>query len=47
MVAPSLVTARPPIVLQPVSLPGWAALTGAVAVVLVLRRRSYTGLPGN
>jgi hypothetical protein len=47
VVAPSLVTARPPVVLEPVSLPGWAALTAAVAVVLVLRRRSYTGMPGN
>jgi hypothetical protein len=47
VVAPSLATARLPVVLEPVSLPGWAALTGAVAVVLVFRRRSYTGLPGN
>jgi hypothetical protein len=47
VVAPSLATARLPVVLEPVSLPGWAALTAVVAVVLVLRRRSYTGMPGN
>jgi Putative zinc-finger len=46
VVAPSLATARLPVVLQPVSLPGWAAVTGAVAVVLVLRWRSYT-VPGS
>jgi hypothetical protein len=32
-------------VLQPASLPGWAALTAAVAAVLVIRRHTFTRLP--
>jgi hypothetical protein len=45
VVAPSLVTARTPVLLEPASLPAWAALTALVAVVAVLRRDAYTGLP--
>lgn len=44
VVAPSLVTTRAPVLLAEASLPGWAALTAVVAVVLVVRRRAYTGL---
>jgi hypothetical protein len=41
---PSLLTARPPVLLAAASLPGWAAVTAAVAVVVVVRRRAWTGL---
>jgi hypothetical protein len=41
---PSLLTARPPVLLAAASLPGWAAVTVAVAVVVVVRRRAWTGL---
>jgi len=44
VVGPSLVTARPPVLLAAASLPGWAAATAAVAVVVVVRRRAYTEL---
>jgi hypothetical protein len=44
VVAPSLVTAQPPALLAATSLPGWAAATVVVAMVLVLRRGAYTGL---
>jgi hypothetical protein len=42
--APSLLTAQPPLLLEPASLPVWAGLTAVVAVVMVLRRDAYTGL---
>lgn len=45
VVGPSLAVARPPVLLAPASLPGWAAVTAAVAVLLVARRRTYTELP--
>jgi hypothetical protein len=45
VIAPSLATARLPFVLEPASLPGWAAVTVAVGAVLVLRRRAFTRLP--
>jgi len=44
VVAPSLVAAEPPVLLEPASLPGWAALTIAVAIALVVRRDAYTVL---
>jgi hypothetical protein len=45
VVAPSLVAARLPVVLEPASLPGWAALTAVTSIVLVVRRAGYTRLP--
>jgi hypothetical protein len=45
VVAPSLVTARTPLLLAPASLPGWAVLTVVVAVALVVRGDRYTELP--
>jgi hypothetical protein len=45
VVTPSLVTARPPGLLASASLPGWAAATVVVAIVVVARRGAYTGLP--
>jgi hypothetical protein len=44
VVAPSLVTARPTVLLSPDALPGWAAATVLVAAALALRRRGYTTL---
>jgi hypothetical protein len=44
VVGPSLITARPPVLLAPASLPGWAVATAVVAVLVVVRRRAYTGL---
>jgi hypothetical protein len=41
---PSLVTAQVPVLLAAGSLPGWAAATVVVAIVVVLRRGAYTGL---
>jgi hypothetical protein len=41
---PSLLTARPPVLLAAASLPGWATATVVVAILLVVRRRAYTGL---
>jgi hypothetical protein len=44
VVAPSMLTATSPELLEPRALPAWAALTGLIAIVLVLRRNAYTGL---
>ncbi|GAA0965054.1 hypothetical protein GCM10009555_003630 [Acrocarpospora macrocephala] len=44
VIAPTVLTARPPLLLEPATLPYWAGLVGVGAVVLVLRRDSYTGL---
>jgi hypothetical protein len=44
VVGPSLVTARPPVLLAAASLPGWTAAIVVVAMVLVVRRGAYTGL---
>ena len=44
VVAPSVVTARPTVLLSPDALPGWAAATVVVAAALALRRRGYTTL---
>jgi hypothetical protein len=44
VVAPSLLTAELPVLLEPVSLPGWAGLTAIVAIVLVVRRHAFTAL---
>jgi len=45
VVTPSLVTTRPPVVLEPRALPAWAALTAAVVVVLAVRRSGFSRLP--
>jgi len=45
VVAPSLITFAPTVLLEPSSLPVWAGLTAMVTVVLVVRRDAYTGLP--
>jgi hypothetical protein len=44
VVTPSLVAARPPVLLAAASLPAWAAATVAVAAVVVARRGAYTAL---
>ena len=44
VVGPSLATARPPVLLAAASLPGWAAATVVVAMVVVVRRDAYTEL---
>jgi hypothetical protein len=44
VVAPSLIAARTPVLLAAASLPAWAVVTVVVAVLLVVRRRAYTGL---
>ncbi|GIH05484.1 membrane protein [Rhizocola hellebori] len=44
VITPSLLTLRVPLLLQPVSLPYWAALIAMIAVALVVRRDAYTGL---
>jgi hypothetical protein len=44
VVGPSLVVARPPVLLATEAWPGWAVATGVVAVVLVVRRRAFAGL---
>jgi hypothetical protein len=44
VVGPSLVTAQPPVLLAAASLPGWAATTVVVAILMVVRRGAYTGL---
>lgn len=41
---PSVVTAHPPGLLEPRTLPAWATLTAVVAAVVALRRHAYTGL---
>jgi hypothetical protein len=45
VVGPSLVMAQSPVVLSPASSPGWAVAAVAIAVLLVVRRGAYTGLP--
>jgi hypothetical protein len=44
VVGPSLVTARPSVLLAVASLPGWAAAAAVAAIVAVVRRGAYTGL---
>jgi hypothetical protein len=44
VIAPSLFGAWTPPVLEPASMPYWAALAGLTAIALVLRRDAYTGL---
>ena len=44
VIAPSVLAARTPLMLEPASLPYWAGLLAVVAVALVLRRDAYTGL---
>ena len=45
VVAPSLITLTPTVLLEPASLPVWAGLTTVITVVLIQRRDAYTGLP--
>jgi hypothetical protein len=45
VVTPSLLTAEPPVVLEPESRPGWVAVTAVVAAVLVIRRHAFNRLP--
>jgi hypothetical protein len=44
VVAPSVVTTRPPVLLAPATVPAWALATAAVVVLLAVRRRAYTEL---
>jgi hypothetical protein len=44
VVGPSLIVARAPALLASSSLPGWAAVTAAVAVAVVVRRHAYREL---
>jgi len=44
VVGPSLIQARPPVLLEPAVWPGWAAAVAVIVVVVVVRRRAYTGL---
>jgi hypothetical protein len=44
VVGPSLVRARLPVLLEPAAWPGWSAALAVIVVVLVIRRRAYTGL---
>jgi hypothetical protein len=44
VIAPSVLTARTPLLLEPASLPYWAGLITVIAIALVLRRHAYTGL---
>ncbi|HZM78808.1 MAG TPA: hypothetical protein VFC19_24025 [Candidatus Limnocylindrales bacterium] len=46
VVAPSLVSARLPLALEPASRPAWIGLSIVVAVLLVLRRNAFVGLKG-
>jgi hypothetical protein len=44
VIAPSVLAARTPLLLEPASLPYWAGLIAVFAVALVLRRDAYKGL---
>lgn len=44
VVTPSLLASTLPVLLEPVSMPMWAGATAAVAIVLVVRRHTYTDL---
>ena len=44
VIAPSVLAARTPLMLEPAGLPYWAGLLAVIAVALVLRRDAYTGL---
>jgi hypothetical protein len=44
VIAPSVRSARTPLLLEATSLPYWAGLIAVIAVALVLRRNAYTGL---
>jgi hypothetical protein len=44
VITPSVLAARTPLLLQPASLPYWAALVAMIVVALVARRDAYTGL---
>jgi hypothetical protein len=45
VVAPSLATERSPALLAAATLPAWAVATVVVAIVVLVRRAAYTGLP--
>ena len=42
VITPSLLSARIPLLLEPVSLPYWAGLVAVIAVALAARRDAYT-----
>jgi hypothetical protein len=44
VVAPSVLSARTPVVLEPASLPYWIGLIAVIAVALLLRRDAYNAL---
>jgi hypothetical protein len=44
VIAPSVLTARISLLLEPASLPYWAGLAAITAIALMLRRDMYTGL---
>lgn len=44
VIAPSLLTTRIPLVLDPALVPYWGGLTAVIAVVLMLRRNAYMSL---
>ncbi len=44
VIAPSVLNARSPLILEPSSLPYWAGLIAVIAVALVLRRDAYTAI---
>lgn len=44
VIGPSLVLAKPPALLAPSSLPGWAVVTAIVAIALMVRRNAYSTL---
>jgi len=43
VITPSMLSARIPLLLEPVSLPYWAGLVAVIAVALVARRDAFTG----
>jgi hypothetical protein len=44
VIAPSLLAARTPLLLEPASLPYWSGFTVLIGLALLLRRDAYTGL---
>lgn len=47
VITPSVLVTRPPLLLEPASLPYWAGLIVIIAIALVLRRDAYKGLRGD
>ena len=44
VITPSVLSARIPLLLEPVSLPYWAGLVAVISIALVARRDAYTRL---